>query len=195
MNRRGFLAAGAVVMFGRSAAAQAEPDPFGLRAIVGNSRYVGYAEAALSRYSQRSILKPSDTVLRATFRLTRIRYDTPWVAVADWDGVTAGAHIQQWRNRAEDVQRMPGSPTYDIRTDTNEGLLLRNLLEDRERFWEAQAFVPVGGERVEPGELTLVACEVVYLMEARVGDRRHAILRPCPAAGGYLAEASKALLD
>lgn len=187
MDRRAFLGtAAAAAVIGGSAAAQPQADPFGLRAIIGPAE--GFwepdrVEQALTRTGQRSILKPTDTVARPTFRLTKWLYSAVAVARVEWEpvGLSAQAHIWMPRVRAADqVDYMEISMGFDVR----DGMALRTQLDDQERFWDSR---PLGQLPPFEDDGPPALCHVGLTLEARIGRRRHAIFRPCAGADTAIA--------
>ena len=144
-------------------------DDYGFR---GKLAAPGVFEVALRRLGEPALLTADAEVPIPTFRLLELRRH-PRCARIVFDGGDGSAK----------AVLKHGQPSVSIRSfDAHHGVRLRALVDDRERFWDAAA-EPPDWEKIaadSAGEILVTADGWSALLEARVGPKRHAIVRRSP---------------
>lgn len=210
LTRRKLLGSGVALVVGTALPALAQvpaaemgppppsPDAYGLRKLVGTSFDF---DQVLRDFGEPAILADGAKVLGATFRITENyslrRPRTARIVFLPVDEASALAVIREYGNSPQSPQK----PLTVLRYfDGQEGIRLRALVDDEERFWNASPNPPNWGAISCQARNGGRACPPsvdggASLLEARVGPNVQAILRKNPSPSDLVQQVAKAVFS
>lgn len=158
------------------------PDAYGLTSVIGSHPEI---EQVLRDLGEPALLPANATTAGPTFRLLeRYSFHKPRSSRLVFDALDGSASA---------ILKEVGQPPAILGLSAPTGIRVRALIDDEERFWNGAPVVPDWAEIAaadRPGMVLVRGDGGLSLLEARVGSKRHAILRANPEDDSLLGHVS-----